>query len=282
MTEQGMVDKFSNHQSNKITSVSIQENYISSPEFKCLNDTNLSQAVSVAINDEKLNPLFVKYALGILGRESDFGSLGGWSGPSRYAIKAGPEYIMNKLRQNDTIKYILDWGAKKIFDKDSWVPSMGIAQMTPDLAEKFGVDLEGLMTTSGSLIAASYYLKDLYNSLKNYDNNQPSKILRNGKLITPEYSTGNARLDAAIMSYNSGNKYYLLKYCKTDNPNLMAPCSQAGKDYRPDKKNYPDLVLKVTSEEVKNYLPNLKTGKLSSTGYLKEVTERAKNYDCIG
>lgn len=258
-------------------------------KYSCTNTSKnpeLSKAVSMAVDEEGLNPKIVKYGLGILGRESDFGDLGrfilGNYVPSRYAIKAAPEYIMNKIRaSNDTIKDIFDWGASKIFDKDNWVPSMGIAQMTPDVAEKYGINLEQLMTVSGSLIAASHYLTDLYKQLSNYDENQPSQILRNGKLVTPEYSTGNARLDAAIVSYNSGTGNYTIKYCKTDNPNLMAPCSEAGKDYKPAPNTNPDLVVKVTNEEVKNYLPNLKTGKLSSTGYLKEVTDRAKEWGCV-
>lgn len=253
-------------------------------KYSCTNtnkNPELSNAVSIAIDEEGLNPKIVKYGLGILGRESDFGDLGDYI-PSRYAVKAGPEYIMNKIRaSNDTIKDIFDWGASTVFQKDNWVPSMGIAQMTPDVAEKYGINLEQLMTVSGSLIAASHYLKDLYNELSNYDENKPSQVLRNGKLVTPEYSTGNGRLDAAIVSYNTGTKPYTKKYCKTDNPNLMAPCSEAGKEYKPSPNTNPDLVLKVTNEEIKNYLPNLKTGNLSSTGYLKEVTDRAKNWECI-
>lgn len=253
-------------------------------KYSCTNTSEnpeLSKAVSIAIDEEGLNPKIVKYGLGILGRESDFGDLGNYV-PSRYAVKAGPEYIMNKIRaSNDTIKDIFDWGASTVFKKDNWVPSMGIAQMTPDVAEKYGINLEQLMTVSGSLIAASYYLTDLYKELSNYDESQPSQVLRNGKLVTPEYSTGNARLDAAIVSYNSGTIPYTKKYCKTDNPNLMAPCSQAGKDYKPSPNSNPDLVLKVTNEEVKNYLPNLKTGNLTSTGYLKEVTDRVKEWGCI-
>lgn len=253
-------------------------------KYSCANDSKnpeLSKAIFIAINEEGLNPKIVKYALGILGRESDFGDLGKYI-PSRYAVKAAPEYIMNKIRSsNDTIRGIFDWGASTVFQKNNWVPSMGIAQMTPVVAEKYGINLEQLMTVSGSLIAASHYLKDLYNELSNYDENKPSQVIRNGKLVTPEYSTGNGRLDAAIVSYNTGAKKYTKKYCKTDNPNLMAPCSEAGKEYKPSPNDEPDLVLKVTNEEIKNYLPNLKNGYLLSTGYLKEVTDRAKKWNCI-
>jgi hypothetical protein len=286
LTEQGFVTQ---PESTRVDTSQIQKQLNSAPllndKYSCVNtNTNkeISESVSIAINLEKINPVFVKYGLGILGRESNFGDLGSWKGPSRYLAKAAPEYIMNKIREsNSTIKNIFDWGAKTVFGKQNWVPSMGIAQMTPNIAKKYGINLEDLMTITGSLIAASSFLSDTYFDLKNYDQSKPSLIIRDGKLITPEYSTGNGRLDAAIVSYNSGTGPYTKKYCKTNNPNLLGPCDKAGQTYQPHPKDNPQLILNVTNQEVKNYLPNLKTGNLSSLGYLKEVTERSKSYGCV-
>jgi hypothetical protein len=75
-----------------------------------------------------------------------------------------------------------------------------------------------LMSVSGSLLAASKYLIDLYKKLApNFDTSQGSKIIYNKQLIDNPSSTGNAALDAAIMSYNSGPAKFTKKYCKTNN-----------------------------------------------------------------
>lgn len=54
----------------------------------------------------------------------------------KYGVKAAPEYVMNKMSEIvPGFKGLLQWGAKQVFDKENWVPSMGIAQMTPDIAK---------------------------------------------------------------------------------------------------------------------------------------------------
>lgn len=251
-------------------------------KFDCISD-ELSHASEFAIS-EGANPFFVKYGLGILGRESDFGKVMG-----KYGMKAVPEYVMNKM--SDLIpgfKEMLQWSAKVVFDKDNWVPSMGVAQMTPIIAKKYNVDLEALMSISGSLLAVSKHLKDLYKETSQfYDTNQRSKIIFNGKLIENPSSTGNAALDAAIMSYNLGSSKFKKQYCKTNDYSLMAPCNSPNQEYRPYPKDKPNLVLKVDPKSVvRNYIPTIKTKTgdnqyISSTGYLKEVVGYAKNFGCI-
>jgi hypothetical protein len=195
---------------------------------------------------------------------------------------------MNKLSEVvPGFKSLLQWGAKTAFGKDNWVPSMGIAQMTPDVAKKYGVNLEELMTLSGSLYAASRYLRDLYNiTQKHYDTDQQSKVVYNGKLILNPSSSGNAALDAAIMSYNLGPGRFNKSYCTTNNTEYMAPCESPNGIVKPFPKDKPDFILKVNKNQpVKNYIPTIKTetssGYISSTGYLKEVTTRAKGFACI-
>jgi hypothetical protein len=259
-----------------------QQNVVENIEpYSCL-DKEKSMAVQYTIS-HGVEPIFVKYALGILGRESDYGKIYG-----AYAKKAAPEYIMNKLSEVvPGFKSLLQWGAKTVYDKENWVPSMGIAQMTPDVAKKYGINLEELMTLSGSLYAASRYLRDLYKiTLKHYDTNQQSKIIYNGKLMLNPSSSGNAALDAAIMSYNLGPGRFKKSYCTTNSTEYMAPCESPNGIVKPFPEDRPDFILKVNKNQpVKNYIPTIKTetssGYISSTGYLKEVTTRAKGFACI-
>jgi len=251
-------------------------------KFTCLTD-ELSMAAEYAIS-HNVYPFFVKYSLGILGRESDFGKVMG-----KYGVKAVPEYVMNKMSEViPGFKDILQWGVKKATGKDNWVPSMGVAQMTPDIAKKYNVNLEDLMSVSGSLLAVSKHLNDLYKELsKFYDPNKPSKIIYNGKLIDNPSSSGNAALDAAIMSYNLGPAKFKKQYCKTNNPEFMAPCDSPNGIYQPYPKDNPNLKLNVDKSSVmKNYTPTIKTKTgenqfISNTGYLKEVVEYANKFVCV-
>jgi len=265
-------------------------------KFQCLTN-ELSAGAQYAIS-HNVNPFFVRYALGILGRESDFGKVMG-----KYGVKAVPEYVMNKLSEVvPGFKDLLQWGAKKTFGKDNWVPSMGVAQMTPDIAKKYNVNLEDLMSVSGSLLAVSNHLADLYKETsKFYDKNQPSKIINNGKLINNPSSSGNAALDAAIMSYNLGSSKFRKQYCSTNNPQFMAPCNSPNEEYLPYPNDRPNYKLKVNpNNTIKNYVPNIKTDTtglvdkglnkfrdepqtnyISSLGYLKEVVGYANKFECV-
>ena len=251
-------------------------------KYQCLTN-ELSAAAQYALAHE-VNPFFVKYALGILGRESDFGKVMG-----KYGVKAVPEYVMNKMSEViPGFKDVLQWGAKKAFGKENWVPSMGVAQMTPDIAKKYKVNLEDLMSVSGSLLAITKHLTDLYKETsKFYDTNQPSKIIYNGKLINNPSSSGNAALDAAIMSYNLGSSKFRKQYCTTNSPEFMAPCNSQNGVYLPYPNDKPNLKLKVNQNSVvKNYTPTIKTQTgdnqyISNTGYLKEVVGYANKFGCV-
>jgi hypothetical protein len=266
--------------------------------FQCMNE-ELSAAAQFAIS-QGASPFFVKFGLGILARESDFGEVMG-----KYGIKAGPEYVMNKMSEIvPGFKSLLQFGAKIVFDKDNWVPSMGIAQMTPDIAKKYNVNLEDLMSLSGSLLAVSKHLTDLYQETsKFYDANQPSTIIIDGKLSNNPSSSGNAALDSAIMAYNLGSSRFRKQYCKTNNPQFMAPCNSPNGVYLPYPKDNPNMKLTVDKNSViKNYTPTLRTDTtkltqktlnkyfrdtpqntqyISNLGYLKEVVGVAKTFGCI-
>lgn len=249
-------------------------------KYKCAGE--FSDAVEMALETEKIRPVFVRTALAILGRESNYGAFRkeGSLLPSRYALKAGPEYVLNLLSKNEKMKGILDDVVRKLKKKENWVPSMGIAQMTPDIAERYGVNLNELMSKTGSLIAAASYLRDIYVQLRHYDENKPSVILHKGRFITNPSSTGNARLDATIISYNLGSSKLRKRFCVTNDSNLLGPCNSP--QYKPYPNSKPDMVLTVDQTKwIKNYIPNYETSKITSHGYLKEVSQRIKIFTCV-
>jgi hypothetical protein len=283
----GQIERFGYKQNDPSTlgpALEKQKEFFGLPpqKFTCTTP-ELSMAAQYAIS-EGVEPFYVKYAMGILGRESDFGKVMG-----KFGVKAAPEYVMNKMSEViPGFKGLLQWGAKTAFNKKNWVPSMGVAQMTPDIAKKYNVNLEELMSVSGSLYATSRYLIDLYGETKSfYDTNKPSMIIFNKKLIDNPSSTGNAALDAAIMSYNLGSSKFKKQYCKTDNLEYMSPCNSPNGQYQPFPKDNPKFILKVDKTKVvKNYVPTIKTKTgddkyISNTGYLKEVVGYANKFGCV-
>jgi hypothetical protein len=214
------------------------------------------------------NKLLLKAALGIIGRESDFGE-------------------SNRFKFTSPLKTL--WAA---FGGQT---SVGYAQIKPETAEKYGIGLVDLNMALGSLDAAYKILSDNYNkALKIGYTTEAPQNLKEG--------TGNAALDLAIAGYNMGASK-IVKYCKTSDPNIKKPCSLAGKTLQEqdgsielamNRRNQEQLnpkpnnkkSIKVTNEEVKNYIPNFKTKRwdgvsISSHGYIKEVASRVKSYNCF-
>jgi hypothetical protein len=229
------------------------------------------------------NPTMAKVVLGIIGRESNFGKYWGtesgpkwisWMFPTKYAVKTPFEYILNSspwlLKQ-----------AKKIMSSevDNWQPSMGLSQMTPDVAAKYGIPYEELLEATGAMSATFAYIMENYQKAMKYnDTNKPSVVASfsdksdaTSRNTDFKYSTGNAALDLAIASYNAGPTKVIKQWCmpKKDagvDGFLRVPCSseKANKD-----------------EFVRNYLPNFKQDELTTHGYVKEVSQRMKGYSCI-
>jgi len=228
-------------------------------------------------------PKLAKVVLGIIGRESNFGKLFGtekgpdfikWMFPTKYALKTPFEYILNS---SDWLLGI----AKKHYQKagDTWQPSMGLGQMTPDVAKKYGIPYEDLLTATGAMSATFAYLLTNYNKAKKYnDTNKPSVVASfSHKSDTAsrntdfKYSTGDAALDLAIASYNAGPTKVIKLWCMAKKSygvrtELRVPCSS-------EKAN--------KEEFVRNYLPNYKEQDLTTHGYVQEVSQRMKDYSCI-
>lgn len=195
---------------------------------------------------EGYNLTILKAALGIIGRESTYGQ------GTRYNL-----YYLPKL-----------FGA--MFNT-----SLGPAQMKPTTASELGMLdklKDNILTTKGSIIAVYRFLIRSYKRAKEmgYSTTSPSVNFKNG--------TGNAALDISIGSYNIG-LYKIFKYCETNDPNIKKNCNLAGKTVNSDndvvKNPSPgEKIFKVTNKYVPNYLPNIKGNKLTTHGYVKEVSER--------
>lgn len=199
------------------------------------------------------NRKFLKVALGIIGRESDYGQ------SARYRAKQFATLIGDILN------------SKKI---KSQLSSKGLAQMKYDTAKRFNVDPN---TVEGALVGAYRYALFNYKLAKSqgYDSSKPSSNYDKG--------TGDGALDIAIVGYNQGESF-IHKYCETSDPKKKSDCKNAGKTV---KLKYGPTV-KVTNKEVKNYLPYYKsknpkhfTGLLTSWGYVKEVANRMRSFNCF-
>ena len=231
------------------------------PSLSCI-PLAFQSAVSELIK-QKYNKVYLKIALGIIGRESDFGE------SNRYKLTAPLKYL---------------WGLV------GGGTSVGYAQVKPETAKQYGLSVDDLTTAIGSLKAIYNILATNYaTALKNGYTTEPSSNFAQG--------TGNAALDIAIAGYNLGVSK-ITKYCKTNDPNIKKPCNLAGKTITEqsmfsggqggnvNKETPKGKTITVTNQVVPNYLPNFKTKRLdgvsiSSHGYVQEVASRYKKYTCF-
>jgi len=203
-------------------------------------------AFKLPVNDlikKNYNKLFIKASLGIIGRESDFGE------SNRFKFRNPLKFLYGALGGN---------------------ASVGFAQVQPETAKQYGLDLTDLSLASGSLDITYRLLQDNYNkALKVGYTTGPSVNLKDG--------TGNSALDMAISAHNLGAEK-ITKYCKTSDPKINRPCDLAGTTTSDG--------LKVSKQHVQNYIPNFKTERwdgveITSHGYIIEVAKRIKEYTCF-
>jgi len=203
-------------------------------------------AFKLSVNDlikKNYNKLFLKASLGIIGRESDFGE------SNRFKFRNPLKILYGALGGNT---------------------SVGFAQVQPETAKQYGLDLTDLSMASGSLDITYRLLQDNYNkALKVGYTTGPSVNFKDG--------TGNSALDMAISAHNLGAQK-ITKYCKTSDPKINRPCDLAGTTTSEG--------LKVSNQYVQNYIPNFKTKRwdgveITSQGYIIEVAKRIKEYTCF-
>ena len=211
-------------------------------------------AQSIGVSSRQLGML-VNAAIGITGRESDFG---------QGAYYGATESIENLVSQwEDMLKSIIP----------TLDPSIGPAQMR--FGKQFGeegADLKqfgrmfditnprDLGDYTKALMAACALLANLYGEAqdKSYDTSKP------GVARKPFTSTGNAALDISILAYNGGAKY-IRYYCgEPGKVHDHKGCSPSSDNFSP------------------NYIPALATkkarGTLSSLGYVSEVAKNMQKF----
>ena len=200
------------------------------------------RAVVDNLKKKGYNSLILKASLGTIGRESSFGS------GNRYDI-------LNPL--------------KTLWAYLGGSTSVGYGQVKPETAKQYGMEIEDLNSILGALTTIYKILSSNYKKAKQngFTDEKPKNVTN---------STGNAALDMAILGYNTGAGK-IVKYCHTSDPKLKRDCKLAGKNVDG---------LKVLNKPEINYVPNFKTKRwdgvnISSHGYIKEVANRFKNYNCF-
>jgi hypothetical protein len=199
------------------------------------------------LKNKNYNKLFLKTALGVIGRESDFG------GSDRYSY-------LNPL--------------KSLWAYVGGQTSVGYGQIKPETAKEFGLDVSDLNTASGALKGVYSIIVKNFNIARSVGyNGAPSSNFKDG--------TGNAALDIAIAAFNAGAGR-IVKYCETSDPNIKKNCSLAGKTQTLDNGKK----IEVFDKPVQNYLPNFKTKRwdgvdISTHGYVKEVADTLKKLNCF-
>lgn len=193
------------------------------------------------------NKKLLKATLGIIGRESNFGS---------------------------SLRF---WGKNLLKLFGYKIGSYGPAQIKKSTASAFGV--KDVTTIDGAIEAAYKYLNSNYQiAIKmGYSTNTPSSNYKNG--------TGDAALDIALVAYNRGASI-IKKWCETTDPKIKRDCKLAGKHVIIDFPDKSKKKVKVLNKPVSNYLPYLTTdradtGLQTSWGYVKTVANWIKSFNCF-
>ena len=238
-------------------------------------------------NNQKNLNLFMKLAIGIMKRESDYGA------------------------NEDTT----DWGSRKLYSLGlgGLLPagiSTGPAQFTKDTWNRYGLDQKiGAFDESLDIVSQGigtmYRLKEDYaKAIKNGIPTTPStnEFLEKYGIVSGINGTGNSALDRAIIAHNYKEEQALVPYCRTSFPILAAPCSkqtinpfESESDWNNFKSKklfqksglqskYPENpgIIKVYQNQViQNFFPNLYSGKQTALGYVEEVTAIMKSLNCF-
>jgi len=255
--------------------------------LSCVPPTMISFVIYVITNKEDIMSklgitdkelvMFLKASIGIMGRESSFTmpvniDNGGISFTPRYFKKN----LYNYLSQYE---YFVKRGL------GGRTGSYGPAQIqlatwnALNLSKLFNIDESGLKTVIGAGMGTIVNLNNNYKLAKSvgYDTSKSSNIS----------GTGNGALDISIAGHNSGNP---IKWCKTNDKNYAAPCDSKDKKYQPYPINKPNLILTVSSQQIKNYIPNKTTEKykseyknvpLTTHNYVKEVAGYMSQFTCL-
>ena len=238
--------------------------------------TNKQSIMSKLKITEKELIMFTKAAIGIMGRESSFTQLIHVDGSQMFTPRYLKKNIYNFLGK---YKFFRD---QKLGGKTG---SYGPAQMRQstwnslNMKALFGMSDEQLYDIIGAGMGTIVNLNNNYKLAKSigYSSSTKSNIA----------GTGNGALDISIAGHNIGVP---IRYCRTTDPKIAAPCDAPNHQYKPYPKQQPNLVLKVLPDQIQNYIPNKKTEKysgeyentpLTTHGYVKEVAGYMAQFACL-
>lgn len=237
--------------------------------------------------------LLTKVSIGIIGRESKFGS----------STEISDQF--SEMIRGVGLGSLIDWAIKKYANGKP--QSLGDAQFTPEAWKRYGLDksigdydssFNSVKQGLGTLFSLNNrYRKALKNGLKPEPSVNP--ILSNYGLIKKIDGTGNHALNMSILSHNMTETKTLYPYCKTNHPLYAAPCIfskispfqkqesfdpnskllQKVKD--PELKKFPGELTVNQSEIIPNYFPNLRGPDHSAIGYVEEVSRYLKTFNCF-
>ena len=240
--------------------------------------------------------LFTKASIGIMGRETDFGT-----------VSTSTDNRSEFMRQIG-LAPLVDWYLKKNYGKNG-SQSLGYAQFAPQTWKRYGLDKivgdynlsfnaisQGLGTLYGLKLR---YQKALSNGLKP----QPSVnaiLTKYGLAPKGIKGTGNHALDMAIMSHNMPEEKTIYPYCTTNHPLYAAPCwktkhkpfdSEKSSNFNdskllkavsdPNLKKFPGELTVNKTSLIPNFIPNLGGKHHSGIGYVEEVATFMKSFNCF-
>lgn len=251
--------------------VKVFGNYVANNKQKLMNDLKVDATTLLLLS---------KAAMGIIGRETTFGE--------------GTEF------KDDATEFLINWGlgiipktaqagwnkVRQMMGKDKQQMSLGAAQFTEDTWNSYGLDkkvgpYENSFNALKQGIGALHRINDDYKrAIKIGAGTGPSVnpiAVKQGKIKSID-GTGNNAMDLAIVSHNMSG--LIDKWCQTNDPNYAGPCGQS--EYQPFPTSKKDFKLKVYQDKpLANYFPNKGSGQLTSIGYLEEVANYIKKFDCF-
>jgi hypothetical protein len=133
--------------------------------------------------------------------------------------------------------------------------SQGYAQIKPETAKQYGIDILSIYGFDGSLDAVYKMLSSNYQKAKKYYNGSTITIYKNNKLVEIPAIDGDAAFHMAIAAHNAGPGI-INQWCETNIPGIANLCSI--KQRQPYDKTNPKIVAVTNvSKKIPNYFPNI-------------------------
>ena len=132
--------------------------------------------------------------------------------------------------------------------------SQGYAQIQPETAKSYGINMKSLYTFEGSLDAVYKILLSNYEKAKKYYNGATVTIYQNKVLKQVPAIGGDAALHLAVAAHNAGSGI-INQWCETNIPGLANLCSIKDRKPYDDKPNY--IAVTNTNKKIPNYFPNI-------------------------